>query len=254
MKRALIHGLFLLAFIPIYTPTNAGHLIGGEIGWQCLSNGKFVFHMSLYRECSGIPWSFRNDTLRIHGSTLPNGRTSIVLKPDSVAFLADNSGDQSPKCTSQYGSPDTCPNGDDGSIQKFPYKSDPITIGGIPPASGWHFYYDAPCCRPSGMANLNSTGALLLRAIMFPTVGNDSTDICYDSSPMFTEIPPFNTCRGEKITYNHIVRDIDFDSIGLSWGNPINGPISAPVPLTYRASFSHNNPTPNTSYNLSNIT
>ena len=34
----------------------ASHLKGGEITWDCLGSGQYIFYLKIYRDCNGIPF------------------------------------------------------------------------------------------------------------------------------------------------------------------------------------------------------
>lgn len=238
--------------------SSASHIVGGEIGWDCLSNGKFRFYMVIYRDCTGIPFGYRDEILNIDGSTLPKTSTgnpiqTITLKPDSNRWLNERSGDTSPECTNQYGAPNTCPNRDQGSMQQFFYVSDPITLDGRPPRTGWNFYWDSPCCRPNDIANVTTTGvSMRLRAAMYRTKNADPTDPCIDSSPRFGALPTTQVCRGIEFTYNSTVIDDDLDSTVFGWDRPYN-PGDPAVAAPYKSGYSPNNPTPDKAQDVNNI-
>src|SRR6188768_3511562 len=61
MKRLLF--LASLAMLLMAQSSFASHLMGGEITWKCQPDGRFVFYMSVYRDCNGIPGSFFTQTL-----------------------------------------------------------------------------------------------------------------------------------------------------------------------------------------------
>ena len=67
MKKLL---LFLyLSFL--FVQLEGSHTLGGEISWECLSDGKYQFKMKFFRDCSGIPWTFQEETIEIFGNPLP---------------------------------------------------------------------------------------------------------------------------------------------------------------------------------------
>ena len=118
--------------------------------------------MTVYRDCSGINWTFQNETIDIQGNVLPtngvNGPvvSSITVRPDRVRFQASNNGDLSPDCTPAVDSSFLCGNRDQESIQMFTYNSDPIRLSGIPPPAGCKFFWESPCCRPGDIKNVNT--------------------------------------------------------------------------------------------------
>ena len=46
--------LLLVIIILIGHSSWASHLMGGEITWECQSNGQFIFQLKVYRDCNGI--------------------------------------------------------------------------------------------------------------------------------------------------------------------------------------------------------
>ncbi|MDX5427538.1 MAG: hypothetical protein LPK79_05475, partial [Bacteroidota bacterium] len=47
-------GLLIIAILGLSFSSQASHLLGGEITWECLPNGQFRFYLTLFRDCSGI--------------------------------------------------------------------------------------------------------------------------------------------------------------------------------------------------------
>ena len=255
------HRLFLLLVITICSQSLfASHSLGGYIGWNCLPNGKYQFHMSFYRDCAGIPWNYQSETIDITGTPLPtdslgNAISSIIVYPDSARWKSTNDGVQLLGCTDQYGDTLSCQNGDDGIIQEFFYISTPITLKGVPPTSGWRFHWTAPCCRAGNFDNIFTNGAnprVLLRAEMYPTRDRENANPCIDSSPEFIGPPIATICRGYDFSYNLTVIDQEFDSITFQYERPLDPPAVAPVGLAYKTGYNFNNPTPDKSFDSRN--
>ncbi|MFT7084746.1 MAG: hypothetical protein ACJAV5_000453 [Vicingaceae bacterium] len=135
----------------------------------------------------------------------------------------------------------------------FTYYSDPVTLSGTPPSSGWKFYWEPPCCRPNDIENVNTNGSMLLRAIMYPTANGRQADPCFDSSPIFGALPATIICRGSNFSYNHTALDEDLDSLVYRWDRPINPPQLNPQALVYKNGFSPTNPTPDQNININNV-
>ncbi len=255
MKRLLI----ILALVLSFSNTSkATHTLGGEIGWTCLANGKYIFYMTFYRDCTGISYAYEAETLTIYGSPLPENASgskfsTIIMNPDSNRWIAERNGDTSPTCTNQYGNPYTCDNGDPGTMQQFFYTSAPITLAGNPSRSGWRFFWESRCCRPGDIENMITPGPLTLRAEMFRTRDREDKNPCIDSSPEFRSLPTTTVCRGYEFTYNSTAIDSDLDSLIYSWDRPYNGPGEAPVPLVYKPGYAPNNPTPDKTFDVKNI-
>lgn len=239
MKRLLL--LFTLIHIVSYTLT-AGHGAGGEVYWECLPDGKFVFHANVYRNCQDSIFTYDSKILVIHGNPLPRTASNatinnLLLKPDSNKWIQRSFGDISPKCedaTFVY----SCANNDFGAFQKFPYKSDPIELRGVPPATGWHFYLVLSCCRPLYANTTSGTTRAMYKASMYPTAANDDVTNCYDSSPHFSDIPEYVFCRTESYSIDYSAIDSNLDSLSYSWGVPLSSPASNPQLLQFGSSFS----------------
>jgi len=249
--------LYLLSIVLLPFISSASHVLGGAITWRCLANGQYVFEMEMYRDCTGINWTFQNETIDIVGAPLPidsGGSTvnSIVLQPDILRLRNSNNGDTSPDCTPYTDSSLSCANGDPGAVQIFYYKSSPITLAGTPPASGWKFFWEAPCCRPNDMDNVNSNGQMLLRAIMYPDSNGQSANPCFDSSPSFQAYPAALFNRGHDLSSNQASVDADLDSLVYSWSRSYNPPQSNPQALSYYFGFSPTTPLPGTNSDVRN--
>jgi len=115
--------LFLVILLVLSTcVTRADHVAGGEITWRCLSNGKYVFFMTVYRDCSGIAFQFQDETIQVIGNPLPTNLSSFILKPDHNRQQNDNQGYLDIACNPTLGSSYSCANGDNGSIQAYYYQ------------------------------------------------------------------------------------------------------------------------------------
>lgn len=255
-------GLFLMSNL-----AQATHMLGGEISWKCLANGKFIFFLDVYRDCrantAGFP--FVNHNLSITGGALPtrsNGSAinSITMKPDSNRWMNANMGDITPQCQNPNGLSYSCASGDNGAVQWFPFQSDPIEFNGTPPTMGWTFLWStSPCCRPGAVENLANAGgkSMGLRAIMYPISNTSGTgpaflnvNPCIDSSPEFSEKPANQICRGYEFTYNHNARDQDLDSLIYIFAEPLNIQLQ---PIGYNAGYSRTNPLPDQNFNSANL-
>jgi hypothetical protein len=254
MKKLLLTAIVILSSLT----SNASHVLGGEISWRCLANGQYIFSMALYRDCTGIPWTFVNETIDIQGVPLPRDASgsvvsSITIRPDLTRLQNSNNGDTSPSCIPYENDPLSCADEDQGTVQAFYYNSAPVTLSGTPPGAGWKFFWQSLCCRPSDLENVNAYGEMLLRAVMYPGPNGLRADPCFDSSPFFKSLPTTLICRGYDFTFNHTAIDDDLDSMVYSWDRPYNPPQSNPVALTYKIGFSPTNPTPDRNFNINNI-
>lgn len=235
MRYAKILLLSLLGFFAT-TQAKASHLLGGEIYWECTQNGDYIFTLVLYRDCTGID--------------APPGPESINGPFGTISAPRISLTDVSPTCPDPNAQLD-CSAGDMGAIQKAVYKSGPVNLTGVPPASGWEFSWTS-CCRP-GLENTN-TGGYYLRAKMYPYTPTGAsqplnTSTCYDNSPTFAQDANGVTCAGFKYTFNHLPADKDIDSLVFNWADPLE---SAGSPITWGSGFTSSAPFPDPSENPSN--
>lgn len=255
MKRIIL--FFLISFCVINT-TKASHMFGGEIRWECLSNGKFVFFLDVYKDCSSSAagFNFVNQQLDISGGPLPRNSTNnflnqITVKPDSNKWIASNNGDVTQQCGNPNGLSYSCASGGPGAMQWFPLVSDPIQLFGTPPSGGWTFSYDF-CCRQQ-IRNLvsSSSRSTLLRTAMYriPNPNGSSpaflsVDVCQDSSPEFAVKPAIIACRGSEYDFSHAAYDQNIDSLTYSFDSPLDHNSNV---IPYASGFSLSNQLPNQS-------
>ncbi len=260
MKKSTL--FFLLVLFSLLN-LNATHMTGGQITWRCIpGTGQFRFYMELYRNCAtpsggaAAGWSFQSETMRIASNNLPRRIdnsiiSSIQMKPDSTVWMQQNQGQVAPYCSDQSASL-SCANNDIGSVQRFFYASDPITLKGIPPSDGWHFFFQTPCCGYSGANIANRNSGVILRSIMYADKAGNNTQQCYDNSPSLLERPASMLCRGYDFTFNHSAFDRDMDSLAFHFAPLISSTPPNPVSASYASGYDFNHPTPGTSLHSMN--
>lgn len=229
---------FFLICVLLSNTAKASHLFGGEITWACQANGQYIFTLKLYRDCSGIPLSC-TDATQLDVSGLP-GLCAITLNPACTsADLSPSGGTPNAPCF-------TCASNDPRAVQEWKWVSNPVTLNGVPPATGWTFSWNS-CCR-NPLANVGGGGGFTVRAKMFPYNGLNANP-CFDSSPYFTERPNTLITTGFQYNYNPFSVDPEQDSLSTTFGNPLDQPSStcpnftAPN-LPYNPPYSVNNPFP----------
>ncbi|MFN0187943.1 MAG: T9SS type A sorting domain-containing protein [Bacteroidia bacterium] len=233
IKKILI-GLFL-AILPF--SSIASHLMGGEITWKCNGNGQFVFQIKLYRDCNGIP-----------------GPPSVTLNTNApVGFIPCSLVSQNDLSPQGVGCP-TClnPLGLSSAVEEDIYESGPIFLVGIPPLTGWYFYYN-DCCRNGAITNLSSSssGDFTLRAYMFPISGQNNSP-CFDSSPYFAEPPTFGICTRDSVNLSFAAFDQDMDSLVFAFAPALEN-IFPGNNVPYASGYSFGAPLPKTQHNPLNV-
>jgi hypothetical protein len=254
-----IYALFLLLLIALPAfELRATHYMGGEISWECLSNGKYRFTMKLYRECyisngSAAANFAQTETIQ---SNVP-GIGAITM-----TRLTGYPVDISPLCNPDPSLPHImCTgmvppgNANMGALQEHIYTSDAsypngVPLSGVPPASGWVFS-NSSCCRNSSSNILGSNGMnWYLKAIMYP-YNNQNTSTCFDNSPAFTERPIAAVSTAYPVTMVYTNTDLDGDSLRYSVTQPLSG---STQPITaYSAGYTWQSPLPDTTHSPDNV-
>ena len=139
MKRKIFFYTLILSFFTLFIPFNlfASHYMGGEITWECLSTGQYIFTMKTYRECAGINYGAS------YNLTVTNGQTMTKIMDIKMQRISVE--DISPRCDSATGPHIRCnpkpTTSNLGAVEEHIYQSAPITLIGTPPAQGWIFHW-----------------------------------------------------------------------------------------------------------------
>jgi gliding motility-associated-like protein len=215
--------LFLLILWAI--PSQASHIVGGEIYYDYLGNNNYRFYLAIYRDCastgasydSPLPLSvFTGSGIRVsnHDVSFP-GSTVLPIIFDNPCITAPTG-----ICT-----------------ERAIYT---VVLNLPPSVSGYIVAYQR-CCRGPNVTNLvnpDDTG-LTIEAIIPPGAQNQYIN----SSARFVNYPPLVICNNEDLHFDHSATDPDGDSLSYELVTPHSGasPLS-PAP----------NPIPNPPY--SNVT
>ncbi len=249
------------------------HYVGGEIYWRCIAGtGKYVFYLDFYRDCAlGTAGIGTGPTsINVLNTPRPNNNTlsSIPMQfvpPDPGQPLGPNGGlSVAPTClgcgSAASSNPISCTNQNQGTLEKYSYRSAPITLAGKPPSgnpnqwlNGWVFSWTAACCRSNDVINITSPFTpALFKAIMYGD-GRPSQDPCYDNSPEFKEQPASIVCQKYDFQFNHNATDLELDSLDFKWANIVDRSTSTmqyvPQFNTWATGYSINNPTPTPAMN-----
>ncbi len=246
--------LCVLIFTLFFGKVNyAAHLMGGEITWRSLGGTNYEFTLVIYRDCNGLDIIDPSLNLRVWGHPFVNTVTCNFLSTT----------DLSPNCTEVLGSPAEIDCGigigggtGPGAIQKYVYRSGPVSLIGVPPATGWAFTYDS-FSRNWDLDNITDPYAygFTLSSIMYAL-----PDACLDSSPEFAQDPYMLLCEGSNFQFDANAFDKDNDSMVFSWGTPLDhfpagdfDPPTNPSPVPFEPGYSATNPTPDALINPGNI-
>ncbi|MEQ8910587.1 MAG: PKD domain-containing protein, partial [Vicingaceae bacterium] len=255
----LLRLLTIFAFFLTMLPSQvfATHIMGGEITWECLADGRYIFRFSVYRDCSGTALDPRGPLTLFN---YPNVGSSTLLIAGQNEYnnnpLIDR--DISPECK-PGGVTYSCAAGDDESVFEYVRESDPIRLNGTPPPQGWIITYDDVARNDND--NIAGQPGVTLRAKIFPFSGSVA-DTCVDNSPRFREEATSLLCLGSSFTYNHNASDVELDSLAYSWARPLNAVNTSnptynegsnPTFVGYDPGYSFNNPFPGPAQDSRNV-
>lgn len=234
--RFILKSLFalLLAVFILLQQSKAEHIIGGDIYWECitagLDAGKFIFYLKLYRDCS-----VENTIISASGHNL-----NINNHPDfvgvDIGLTLQSEQDISNACGVSCGNAAA----GDISVREYVFATDPVTVNGVPPPTGFQIVYHRCCRNPVDNLVDADNQEIYYTATMYPFNGQN-VNPCFDSSPAFAETPTSILCSGYELRYNSNAIDTDLDSLSYelveALGN--NG-----GPVAYSAGYSPSTPLP----------
>ncbi|MFN9959262.1 MAG: hypothetical protein ACK55I_39730, partial [bacterium] len=116
--------------------------------------------MKFYRDCNGI-----NAPANVNMTTTVPGVPNIPMVRIQINDITPK-GVPAPG----VGNCPSCanPGGAVGVVEEHIYESNPVTLNGVPPATGWQFYW-GECCRSNALTNVTNPGSIGFRnrAIMY---------------------------------------------------------------------------------------
>ncbi|MEM1319490.1 MAG: PKD domain-containing protein [Bacteroidota bacterium] len=205
--------LIVLIGLLLSVPSQATHIVGGEMTYTCLGadpdsvgNNLFEIKLTVFRDCwNGIPWFdnvadiavYDRDSNLVRGLLIPLDRT---INDTIDANLSD-------PCL--VVPPNVC-------VNTTTY-TDTISLGFL--IGGYRLAYQR-CCR--NFTILNIIAPLATGATFDVTISDLALSEC-NSSAKFIDWPPIYICSNEPIDFDHSAIDPDGDSIVYKLCTPING-------------------------------
>jgi PKD repeat protein len=197
--------------------SEASHIAGGEITYECLGGNQYRVRYVFFRDCGGaaLPTSTRID--------IYDASNNLVQQPNlpldtSIRYI----GEAPTPCT-------LIPNGvclDIGEYEAI------VTLPPIP--GGYTLAYES-CCRNGGIVN-GSAGS----AAYFATIPDASLASC-NNRAIFRDWPPTFICRGDTFNFDHSATDIDGDSLVYTLCTPYESIVPS-TPYLFGPGFSASNP------------
>jgi gliding motility-associated-like protein len=197
-------------------PASAGHLVGGEIFYECLGNNQYIVTLKMYRDCNGqgAPFDEAVQIAMYNGSN--NSLIDVVLinHPGIIDTLPFT---QNIPCL--VDTPDIC-------ISTASYSD---TFELIIPFGGVSLVHQR-CCRPPNVINIDNVSDIGSTYFAFIP---DSTVAPCNSSPSYNFVPPIALCSELYLNLDYSATDRDGDSLTYTFCRPYHGGSSqnpAPTP------------------------
>lgn len=184
----------------------ANHIIGGEMAYECLSPGQYLFSLTLYRDAEGIGPALGDETITVY---LQGGLSPFLTLEINEPIIEDIEPDLSNLC------PENSP---DINIQRGVYEF----LLELPNDPDGYLVVFQRCCRNEGILNIvepNSNGATY--NIKIPP--SNEPNECINNSAIFNYYPPLIICENEYMIFDHAATDMDGDSLVYEICPPLLG-------------------------------
>ena len=197
--------------------TQAAHIIGGEITYECLGNNQYEFTMKIYRDCKenggalfdSAPGANTEGTVTVYkdGATIPHIPSFVLSAPVITNIPPDVS--------------NPCLIIPDGLCVEEGIYTFTMTLPNDPVS--YHIVYQR-CCRNNSITNIVNpaeTGATY--TIEIPPAAQQTSAGCVNDSPTFNNFPPIIICANEPIDFDHGATDPDGDQLVYKFCSPKKG-------------------------------
>lgn len=216
MKKLLLFVMFLMAAL-VTQKAEASHVMGSDIVYRCLGNGKYEIVVRVYRDCNGIQVSQSNVIGRCSSSTITISSQTKVSTRDITGIDA-NCPTQS-RCAGssfQYG------------VEEHIWKMT-VDLSNYS-CCEWTFSWEQ-CCRNGNITTGQSGQNFFTTATL-----NKCVTPC-NSSPDFTNPPVAIICHNQDFVFNNGALDTVDSGDSLSY-ELVNGLTGLNSSVTYSGNFS----------------
>ncbi len=196
----------------------AAHIVGGEIGYECLGNENYRFTMKIYKEGWGppIPGQMIADFDMPAFVTIYRGNETSIFEHINVPLQSRN------PIEVNISNPCLEPDVDDIEVEEAIYSFD-VNLPFHP--QGYTISYQR-CCRNASIGNIFSpadVGATYTIELTEAAQTQNSDGTCGNSSPVFNNFPPVAICSNEPINFDHSATDADGDQLEYEFYLPYDG-------------------------------
>ncbi len=204
--------LVSLALVIWAQELSAKHIIGGELQYQCLGEGRYNIIMKVYRDCREqlMAAPFDGEGFNDVGAYIAIYRGSSLVQNIRVPL-------QNKRFIDAPDYPCLIPP-DNLCVEEGVYQFE-IELDQWPSDQPYTIVYQR-CCRNNTISNIVSPGDV--GATFAIEISPLSQELC-NSSPVFSSFPPTVVCVDNNIDYDHSAMDRDGDSLVYRFCTPLIG-------------------------------
>ena len=218
---------YLVLLMSLNVEVFASHIIGGEVTYECLGNGRYLIEYHLYRDCAPGNVSFDAISIMTYFvcdsdgtcTELTQSDGSTIRRPPSVIRSVDP-----PPLECLVAPVEAC-------VEEAIYS---FEIDGVrdvfnPTLDKSYVIVFQRCCRNETILNIENPSTSGSSFVVEITPASQAS--C-NNSPVFSSFPPTIICNNEPINFDHSAIDPDGDSLVYSFCSPLLGGGTAGDPIT----------------------
>lgn len=210
--------LIILCLFFFSNPLFSKHIIGGDLTYECLGNGDYIFELHIYRDCSSDGAAYDTPAFISLFECNPSrdcnflnqlDATRLDIAPEVIRDV------DPPEIPCLIVPPNICV---EEAIYRFKLSDYGLSLAPRPTNS--YFISYQRCCRNNTINNIvNPKDAGATYTIEITPEAQASCN----SSPFFNKFPPTVICNNEPLVFDHSASDPDGDSLVYSFCSPLLG-------------------------------
>ena len=211
--------LLIFSVLFLCTTTDAKHIIGGVLTYECLGGGDYAFTMKMYRDCDCVGCAEFDAQAPVSIYRCGVGGTpcnTLTQSSPLFTFYATN-----PRITKVPAPDYPCLDPPPVCVEEgiYTWKLSDFGISLPNTNESYHIVYQR-CCRNETINNLLNPGD---QGATFTVEITPQAQRECNNSPVFKTFPPIIICANREINYDHSATDADGDSIVYEFCSPLQG-------------------------------
>lgn len=218
---------YLVFFLCLNFEAFASHIIGGEVTYECLGDGRYLIDYHLYRDCGPGSIDFDDISILTYFVCDSNGNCEELMQSDGETLRSPPSSIRAvdpPPLECLVAPVEACV---EEAIYSF--EIDGLRDVFTPMVDMSYVIVFQRCCRNETILNIENPS---ISGSSFVIEINPASQASCNSSPVFNNFPPTIICNNEPINFDHSAMDPDGDSLVYSFCSPLLGGGTAGDPIT----------------------